>query len=331
VGPAIVPTNIGSVETLTNVSAPSGTVILTAQTAVTVETTGTDGKLTKTVPTSFTKKEVVTSGDQVWTVTQIVYNPTGALDQGSSSGSSSSFFNNHGAVAGVFVVVGLAVVAILTGLALLFFRRRRRLRLDREVTAAAAAASAAASRSPLDEEGDMHSSHPTSESYPSTMSQMTQYNNQYPTNFSGAGGYDHFGGSTAVAGTATGAAVAAGAYGATQYSDHSHHYNDAYGDPYSDQYEQAQEHSDGYHAEGYPDQQVYHDAPGYVSPDQGYYYDHAAPYDPTGYAAPAAYNTYDDPFAGGYSEGSVDNTPMERRDPLTVANPAPPPGGTHAQ
>ena len=133
-----------------------------------------------------------------------MHNPTGALDPGSSSngGTTTGFFANHGAVAGVFVVVGLAVVGMFLALGLLCFRRRRRQRLDREVTAAAIAASSSnAHRSPIDEGDDVHSNGPTSESYPSTVNApMAQYNN-YGATYGPSGGYDPY-------------AATAGAYGA---------------------------------------------------------------------------------------------------------------------
>jgi 4-amino-4-deoxy-L-arabinose transferase-like glycosyltransferase len=190
----------------------------------------------------------------VYTVTQIVHNPTGALDSGGSSGgSTSSFFNNKGAVAGVFVVVGLVVVGMIMALGLLCFRRRRRQRLDREVIAAAIAASAAHQRTPLDEDNDVPSStHQTSESYPSTVNQPMQQYNQYGASYSNGGGYDTYASVAAGhpyegygAAAGAGAAGAAGAAGyeslqhgqqgyyfdpntAAQYTDDPHSYPDPY-------------------------------------------------------------------------------------------------------
>lgn len=317
-----------------------------------------DGKVFMTTASSWASTSTYTSGNKVYTVTVNVHNPTGYLNKGGSSGSSSNFFNNKGAVAGVFVVVGLAVVAIIAALATIFFRRRRRQRLDREVTAAAVAASAAAARHPLDEEGDM--SHPPSDSYPSTMSPstmshptMAQYN-QYGTTFGNAGGYDPF--TTAAAAGAGGAAAGAagaGAYGA--YHDQQ---------PYSDNapYQDAQPYSDNqpYSDRGYSEQLGYNDFAGTTSPDfsqpagehpysddhaggyeglhqggEGYYYDPG--YDvaaasqgdvfetpPSDHMPPPApgNNPFQD-YSGG--EGSID-TPMERPDPLHVANPSSPHG-----
>jgi len=191
------------------VSASSITTIpteTTASKAIKITTTNAAGQIVTTQPATLTFQVVTTSNGVVYTVTQIVHNPTGKLDQGSSSGSgtTSGFFANKGAVAGVFVVVGLVVIGMMFVLGLLCFRRRRRQRLDREVTAAAIAASSSnVHRSPIDEGDDMHSG-PTSESYPSTVNApMAQYNN-YGTSYDNAGGYDPY---AAAAGT-----YASGAY-----------------------------------------------------------------------------------------------------------------------
>ena len=60
------------------------------------------------------------------------------------------FFSNTGAVAGVFTVVGLIVVALIVALVVNAVRRRRAQKFDRDVAEAAAEA-AASSRSPFDE------------------------------------------------------------------------------------------------------------------------------------------------------------------------------------
>lgn len=64
--------------------------------------------------------------------------------------SSNSFFSNTGAVAGVFTVVGLIVIAIFIALVTNAIRRRRAQKFDRDVAEAAAEA-AASSRSPFDD------------------------------------------------------------------------------------------------------------------------------------------------------------------------------------
>lgn len=339
----------------------SGAVDTTAQSAIGMVVTS-DGKVFTTTPSSFTSLSTFTSDNRVFTVTVNIHNPTGALNKGGSSGSSSNFFNNKGAVAGVFVVVGLAVVAIIAALATIFFRRRRRQRLDREVTAAAVAASAAAARHPLDEEGDI--SHPPSDSYPSTMSPstmshptMAQYN-QYPTTFGNAGGYDPFTGTPAAAGVAGAAAGAAGAGAYAAYHDQPPYSDDA-------QYMDVEPYTDNqpFSDRGYSDQLGYNNFATSQSPDfsqpappdhplsddhagggggyeglhqggEGYYYDPG--YDinaasaadafvtpPSDIEPPTAHQNPFQDYSGG--EGSID-TPMERPDPLHVANPSSPHG-----
>lgn len=294
----------------------------TASTAVSLTTTDANGRVVTTVPSSFTSTGLTTEGGNVFTVTRVVHNPSGALDSGSTGGAQSSFFNNKGAVAGVFVVVGLAVVAIIAALGLLFFRRRRRQRLDREVTAAAVAASAAAARSPLDEEGDLDSSQPTSESYPSTMSApMTQYNN-FASTYGNGGGYDPFalqgdGGhhaTAAGAGAATGAAAGAYAgYGATDFSEGRYHDNEG---PFHDAHEYPHDNGLSHGHGGYD---------GMEQGGQGYYYDphydDDIPYQPQ-QQQHYPHHGYEDPY-GGYSggEGSIDTPVQERGDPLHITNP----------
>ncbi|KAI0697765.1 hypothetical protein BC835DRAFT_735086 [Cytidiella melzeri] len=60
------------------------------------------------------------------------------------------FFKNHGAVAGVFTVVGLVALALLIALLTNAIRRRRALKFDKDVAVAAREAAAAAHASPPD-------------------------------------------------------------------------------------------------------------------------------------------------------------------------------------
>lgn len=92
---------------------------------------------------------------QIYTVTEIVHNPTPSGTSSSAAANNGSFFENTGAVAGIFVVVGLAITAGVISFIFFMLRRRRRQRLDRDVAAAAAAAAAAAnhhSRSTFDDD-----------------------------------------------------------------------------------------------------------------------------------------------------------------------------------
>lgn len=263
--------------------------------------TDANGSVTTATPSSFTSEYVTTSAGRVITVTQMVHNPTGALDNSSGGGGgSNAFFNNTGAVAGTFVVVGLVVVGILFALGLLCFRRRRRQRLDREVTAAAVAASTHNQRSPLDEGDDVHSSSgPTSESYPSTVNQpMAQYS-QYGASYANAGGYDP--------------------YGQQPYSDHPHGAQGPFDTPHGYDYGAAAAGGAAGGAAGY--ESLQHGQQGYYFDpnDAGQYAD--APQH--GYDQAPQQGRYDDPY-GGYStgNGSVDNTPLERENPLHVSGAA---------
>lgn len=112
----------------------SGIVTTEVTDAILVTTTNSRGELITTAPATITSAVVQSDANGVfYTVTQIVRNPSGSLNDGSgnSGGGTSAFFNNTGAVVGVFVVVGIAGAAILLGFGFLFMRRRRRQRLDR--------------------------------------------------------------------------------------------------------------------------------------------------------------------------------------------------------
>lgn len=65
---------------------------------------------------------------------------TGARTLNGANGGSSSFFNNTGAVAGVFVVVGLLAAGIVIGLGFFFVRRTKRRQLDEDIRVAAGGA-----------------------------------------------------------------------------------------------------------------------------------------------------------------------------------------------
>jgi hypothetical protein len=134
---------------------------------------------------------------------------------------------------------------------------------------------------------------------------MAQYNN-YGASYANAGGYDPY--------AAAGGAAAGAAYGHQQggYSD-----QPGYGEPvggYSDQDYGNHGYSNG------PYDPVHQD-------NQGYYFDpsQAGNYqDLPSSQQPLSPQQYDDPY-GGYQHydhpgnGSVDNTPMERENPLQVS------------
>ncbi|KAH7919804.1 hypothetical protein BV22DRAFT_1040583 [Leucogyrophana mollusca] len=90
------------------------------------------------------------SAGSVAPYTSVVYASPSPSVQPNNDTKSSSFFSNTGAVAGVFTVVGLVVVAIFIALVTNAVRRRRAKRFDRDVAEAAAEAAASA-RSPFDD------------------------------------------------------------------------------------------------------------------------------------------------------------------------------------
>lgn len=158
----------------------------------------------------------------MYTVTQVVHNPTGSLnDSGSSKGGTNGFFDNTGAVAGVFVVVGLAVTAGVLAFIFFMLRRRRRQRLDRDVAAAAAAAAAGAShhhRSAFDDDEDEKNNPATSYGggyYAATdiHAQPQPSMGQYSDYEDPAGGYDHYAANLPPAGDRSSTATAAGMAG----------------------------------------------------------------------------------------------------------------------
>lgn len=83
-------------------------------------------------------------------VTIVVANPTPLSGDGTSDLATSQFFRNKGAVAGVFLIVGLAAASILLFL-FFFIRRRRSTRImEHDTTVASTLAAAGFNRTPLD-------------------------------------------------------------------------------------------------------------------------------------------------------------------------------------
>ncbi|KAG2134494.1 hypothetical protein DEU56DRAFT_756927 [Suillus clintonianus] len=118
--------------------------------SVLTTTSPTTSATTSTTPSLAPSTFITTSGNQV--VTSITYVTASSTPSSANNTvtSSNSFFSNTGAVAGVFTVVGLVVVAIFVALLTNAVRRRRAKRFDRDVAEAAAEA-AATSRSPFDD------------------------------------------------------------------------------------------------------------------------------------------------------------------------------------
>ncbi|KAI0031148.1 hypothetical protein K488DRAFT_71630 [Vararia minispora EC-137] len=122
----------------------------TFSSTVFVQTTESNGVATSFAPSVVTSLVQSTqSNGNVVTATVIVANPTTAADQG---GSGSQFFRNRGAVAGVFLVVGLAAAAILLFLFFFVRRRRRQRRIEHDTAVSATLAAAGYNRAPIDDE-----------------------------------------------------------------------------------------------------------------------------------------------------------------------------------
>ncbi|KAJ7630911.1 hypothetical protein FB45DRAFT_551342 [Roridomyces roridus] len=132
---------------------PGSTVasIETLQSIVVVTTTDSAGQTVTSTPSAVTTVVTFTSNGMTVTTTEVKINPTLGSD-GSGSGSS-SFFRNTGAVAGVFVIVGLAAASILLW-ALFGIRRRRKNRRIQHDDAVTATLAAGFHRAPLGDDED---------------------------------------------------------------------------------------------------------------------------------------------------------------------------------
>jgi len=86
----------------------------------------------------------------VQTFTEVIANPT--LSANDTSDTTSQFFHNTGAVAGVFLIVGLAAATICLWIFFFIRRRRRRRRIDHASEVSATLAAAGYNRAPIDDE-----------------------------------------------------------------------------------------------------------------------------------------------------------------------------------
>ncbi|KAK7468869.1 hypothetical protein VKT23_003368 [Stygiomarasmius scandens] len=122
-----------SVQVVTNHLAPSATTTITSQAESTFSslvgvttTNAVDGKASVVFPPLVTVLSTTENADgSMVTVTNIIANPTGSAAE-SHNVKDDSFLHNQGAVAGVFLVVGIAVASLIAGLILLCRRRRKR-------------------------------------------------------------------------------------------------------------------------------------------------------------------------------------------------------------
>ncbi|KAF5374940.1 hypothetical protein D9758_000310 [Tetrapyrgos nigripes] len=127
-------TNDGPTSTVTTRSTFTGQPSSTLSTPVGVVTTNAfNGQPSTTFPPVVTVVRTTVDGDgSLVTLTDIVANPTGATTVDGKASNDSSFFHNQGAVAGVFLCVGIVVACLVTGLVLLCRRRRKRREKQRQ-------------------------------------------------------------------------------------------------------------------------------------------------------------------------------------------------------
>jgi len=119
-------------------------------------TTNSLGQTTSTAPPVITSTLTSTlSNGGLVTFTEVVANPT--LSPNNDSSSTSQFFHNKGAVAGVFLIVGLGAATICLWIFFFIRRRRTRRRIDHETAVSASLAAAGYNRAPIDDEEDFGS------------------------------------------------------------------------------------------------------------------------------------------------------------------------------
>ncbi|KAH9081632.1 hypothetical protein EDB83DRAFT_2333945 [Lactarius deliciosus] len=153
--PSPTPTTSSSASSPSPSSSPSSTPPNLPPLAYTVfiQTTNNLGQTISTAPPEITSTFTSTlSNGGVVTFTEVVANPTLSPNKGSNS--SSQFFHNKGAVAGVFLIVGLAAASICLWIFFFVRRRRRRRRIDHETAVSASLAAAGYNRAPIDDEED---------------------------------------------------------------------------------------------------------------------------------------------------------------------------------
>lgn len=113
-------------------------------------TTNSAGQVTTSTPSVVTELATVTgSNGATSVVTIIASNPTPFNSDGNHTGGS-QFFTNKGAVAGVFLIVGLAAASIVLFLFFFIKRRHRNRRLEYDTAVASTLAAAGYNRQPLD-------------------------------------------------------------------------------------------------------------------------------------------------------------------------------------
>ncbi|KAF8898774.1 hypothetical protein BD779DRAFT_35731 [Infundibulicybe gibba] len=132
---------------------PHPSPVTTFQSTVFIPTTDGDGVTSSFAPPAITFTTTSTASDGiVVTVTEVGINQTLSPDNNTSK--TSSFFRNTGAVAGVFVLVGLAAASILLWIFFAVRRRRRTQRLEHDSAVSASLAAAGFRRHALDDDDD---------------------------------------------------------------------------------------------------------------------------------------------------------------------------------
>ncbi|KAG5647957.1 hypothetical protein DXG03_006991 [Asterophora parasitica] len=125
-----------------------------------ITTPGPTGILSlSTVTSIFTS---TASDGHIITITETNINQTLSPNNNTNSNKDSQFFHNTGAVAGVFVVVGLAAASILLWILFAVRRRRRTRRIEHDTAVSATLAAAGFHRTPLNDDDDDLNNHPRS-------------------------------------------------------------------------------------------------------------------------------------------------------------------------
>ncbi|KAI6047662.1 hypothetical protein EDC04DRAFT_2619411 [Pisolithus marmoratus] len=161
--PSTTPVQTQGSSSLTPATTSDPVATVTGQTTIFVTTTNVEGQTVTSAPSIVTQLFTSTNGAGfVTTVTEVVVNPT--LASNNSTSATSSFFTNTGAVAGVFVVVGLAATSIILWILFALRRRYRMRQIEHDSAIQAAVAAAGFNRVPLDDDEDDHGRTPHSHS-----------------------------------------------------------------------------------------------------------------------------------------------------------------------
>ncbi|KAI1797932.1 hypothetical protein LXA43DRAFT_877494 [Ganoderma leucocontextum] len=144
----------------------------TLQSTVFVTTTNGAGQTITSAPPFVTETLTKTNGDGSPNVITIVAgNPT-PISNNTNATQTSQFFRNKGAVAGVFLIVGLSAASIALFIFFYVRRRRRTQRLEHDAAVASTLAAAGFNRRPLDDDEEKAASPRRSSAPSATMSTL---------------------------------------------------------------------------------------------------------------------------------------------------------------